>query len=713
MDPVDPQLVVNAQVLVVTPDPALRQMIALTLGQIGCVVAHVCDEGQALDELSGSVPDLILLDVGVAGASDYQICATLRQRPATEHIPILVIVNHDDIGTIDAAAQLGATDFVTKPILWPILLHRVRQMLRSSVALHALRSSQRRLTHAQVVTNTGDWEWELASGAIQPSDQLCDIFGAPAAVWRNGFERVSALVHPQDRDAFQQAFAALAQQGQSFAMDHRIVRPDGSERYVHHQANVIEYGGDLRVLRATGTAQDITERKKVENQIWQLAYFDSLTTLPNRTMFTELLKQAIASARRRSTMLAVMFLDLDNFKRINDTLGHAYGDELLSAVAARLTDCVRASDAVARIDQIEHADEIARLGGDEFTILLSDITSPDQAGSAAERVLNALNAPFLIGGHEIVSHGSIGIAMYPADGTDSGTLLKNADAAMYRAKERGRNTFRLYDGSMNAHAHERLALEGELRRAIERNELVLHYQPRVDIATGRICGAEALVRWQHPERGMVPPGAFIGLAEHIGLIVPLGEWVLHQACMQQQNWRAQGYQIVPVSVNLATPHVRRQDLPEQIAALLQAHDLPPSMLELEVTESLMMRDVEATTRVLNQLSTLGVATAIDDFGTGYSSMMYLKRLPIQTLKVDRAFIRDLASDPDDAAIVNAIIAMAHSLKMSVVAEGVETDEQLQFLREHDCDQYQGFLFSKPVTPEKFACLLNTSQLSIA
>ena len=439
--------------------------------------------------------------------------------------------------------------------------------------------------------------------------------------------------------------------------------------------------------------RDITERKSYESQLERQANYDELTGLANRNLFQDRLNQALIFSRRHECGLAVLFIDLDNFKNINDSLGHDAGDALLTQVASRLTCSVREGDTV------------ARLGGDEFVLLLSEIRAEDDVSAITQKLLKAMSAPFDIGGHELHITCSIGIASYPKDGKDRQTLLKNADAAMYRAKDLGRNNAQFYAAEMNVKAMERLMLESGLRHALERNEFLLHYQPQVDLRTGEITGMEALVRWQHPELGLVSPARFIPVAEESGLIVPLGEWVLRTACAQNKAWQRAGLKPISVAVNLSARQFRQPNLVEVVAGILRETELDPAHLELELTESLVMQNVEVTIATLDRLKAMGIKLSIDDFGTGYSSLSYLKRFPIHTLKIDQSFVRDITTDPSDAAIAKTIIAMAHELGLMVIAEGVETEEQKSFLQQRHCDEMQGFFFSKPVPATEFEILL--------
>jgi len=442
-----------------------------------------------------------------------------------------------------------------------------------------------------------------------------------------------------------------------------------------------------------GVGKDITERKNTEERIQYLANHDALTGLPNRAMFSEVLDHAIQNARRYGRSFAVLFVDLDRFKVINDTLGHEAGDNLLKEMTQRLSATVRSSDFV------------ARLGGDEFVVMVQEVSEVKQVEVVSRKILAAFARPLAIQGQEYRVTASIGICMYPGDAQDEQALMKNADIAMYRAKEEGKNTYKFYSAEANIHSFERLALETALRRGLERSEFFLHYQAKLDLASGEISGVEALVRWQHPDLGIVPPGQFIPLAEETGLIVPLGKWVLRTACAQNVAWQREGLPPLRMSVNISARQFADEELLTDIAAALEESGMHAQLLELELTESMVMQHPERATAILNALKSTGVRLAIDDFGVGYSSLTHLKRFPIDTLKVDRSFIRDLPQNAEDKAITEAIIAMGKSLELTIVAEGVETLEQQTFLQEHDCDEMQGFYFSKPIPSEQFALLL--------
>ncbi len=529
----------------------------------------------------------------------------------------------------------------------------------------------------------------------------------PAAERTFGYSRTEALgqrmveliVPPSFREGHSKGFAHHLATGEGAVIGKRIeitaVRADGTEIPV--ELTVTRISADPPMF--TGHLRDITERKTAEETISHLAYYDGLTDLPNRALFIDRVNVALTRARRTGQMAAVMFLDLDRFKLINDTVGHGLGDEVLRSVAHRLTGLVREGDTV------------ARASGDEFTLLLPDIEQPEDVFEVAERIVEAFRRPWLVDGREFHVTGSLGIAMYPDDGDDPESLLRKADTAMYQAKDEGRDTYRLHTEAMNARIAERVDLEAGLRRGLERSEFVVHYQPQVDLQSGAIVGAEALVRWQHPEQGLLLPGGFIPVAEDCGLILPLGEWVLRTVCAQNVAWQQTGDAPMPVAVNLSARQFQERNLLDTVTQVLEESGMDPQYLQLEITEGAAMRDVESTITTLRALRKMGVQIAIDDFGTGYSSLSYLKRFPIDVLKIDRSFVRDLIVDPDDAAIASAIIAMAKSLGLRVIAEGVETEEQLAYLKEHGCDEMQGYLFSKPVPAPEFTKMMSQAERS--
>ena len=481
----------------------------------------------------------------------------------------------------------------------------------------------------------------------------------------------------------------LAKNGVVRGAEVEVYRRDRTKKWILANFRAVRDASGNIVLNE-GTVEDITARKLAEERVQYLAYYDALTGLPNRTLLQDRLAKALAGARRRKDKVAILFLDLDRFKDINDSLGHSVGDFLLQEVAERLKTWAREQDTV------------ARLSGDEFVLLLNDVKDVPDAAVAAERLMNTITAEFVVQGHTLNVSCSVGISIFPEHGTDADRLIKNADAAMYSAKDNGRNNFRFFTADMNAQVVERLTLESSLRLALDRKQLFVVYQPQMDIASGRITGLEALLRWQHPELGLVPPDKFIRVAENSGLILPIGEWVLRTACSQARKWQEEGLPAVTMAVNVSAVQFRQQGFCELIRRVLHETGLAPQYLELELTESLLLANADLMLSVVQELKAMGLTLAIDDFGTGYSSFNYLKQFRVGKLKIDRVFIRDVAVNPDDAAITSAIISMAKSLHLKVIAEGVEDEAQMSFLRAHQCDEIQGYYFSKPLAVDKVA-----------
>jgi diguanylate cyclase (GGDEF)-like protein/PAS domain S-box-containing protein len=693
-------------VLVADDDMAGRLLVRESLEQAGLRVVEAGNGLEAVARFIEFQPQLVLLDVVMPEMDGYTACAALRKLPGGQAVPILMLTGLDDIESINRAYEVGATDFATKPVNWLVLRHRVRYMLRAGQVLDELHRSEARLTAAQRTARLGSWEWDLVSGRGHWSSEVYRLLGYEAGKFWPDYGKFMDRVHPDDRGAIDAAVEAARAAGTPYAVDHRITLPDGTIRHLHVQG-LVDCDTNGRPVLMLGTIQDVSERKQAEERIRTLAYYDSLTHLPNRQLYNEQLNFALSSARRHTSKVATVLFDLDHFKRINETLGHSVGDRLLVAVAERLRQCLRDYDAVSRAEVVssKSGTTLARLGGDEFILAMADIDRAEDAAKAAHRLIQAMQTPFRLDEHEIVMTASIGISLYPDDGEDTETLLKNADSALYHAKDAGRNNYQFYNQSMNAKALARLSLEGSLRRALEKQEFLLHYQPQVDARSGAIVGAEALIRWGHSDLGLVSPLDFIPLAEESGLIVPIGEWVLQTACAELKAWQDAGNGTLRMAVNLSGRQFRQHDLVETVQRAIGAAGIDPQSLELEITESVLMQDASETARLLDNLKALGVKLSVDDFGTGYSSLSYLKRFPIDSLKIDRSFIRDIASDPDDAAITTAILAMAGGLGLEVVAEGVETMEQLGFLRGRKCQMIQGYLFSKPLPSEQIRALL--------
>jgi diguanylate cyclase (GGDEF)-like protein/PAS domain S-box-containing protein len=562
-----------------------------------------------------------------------------------------------------------------------------RDITQRVQAEEALRDHRLFLEQAQEVGGIGSWALSLTDGRLTWSDETARIFGIAPGAFDGREETFYERIHPDDTERVraenEQAVTARA----PFTNEFRILRPDGTQRWIYEHAAIICDDHD-RPLRVVGVAQDITERRAAQERIEFLATRDPLTELPNRLLLRDRITHGMASAARNGTQFALLFIDLDRFKTINDSLGHRVGDELLKQVAERLARCVRMEDT------------LARLGGDEFVVLLQGLNDSQVASQVARKVLKLLARPYLIEGHQLSSSCSIGIALYPTDGTDAQALMKNADAAMYHAKERGRGNYQYFSADLHSRAVERLSIETALRRALERDEFELHFQPQVRMSDSKVVGMEALLRWNHPDEGLLAPGRFIRIAEESGLIVPLGEWALDAACAQMRAWLDAGLQPPRLAVNVSVGQLSRSFV-RSVGRILQAHRIDGSQLELEMTESLLMQQVDENVKLLQRLGDLGVQVALDDFGTGYSSLAYLKKFPIDALKIDRTFVRDIVDDPDDSAITAAVVSIGHHMQLRVVAEGVETAEQLDILQSMGCDEYQGYLFSRPLPVQAF------------
>lgn len=691
--------------LIVDDDITLRVLAREALEQAGCRVEDAATGQEALEAFQRETPDIILLDVVMPGMDGFATCAALRKLPGGASVPVLIMTGLDDVKSIATAYDAGATDFVTKPWNALVLSHRVRYMLRASQAVAELLEREMSLAEAQRIARLGNWQWNLSSNRFTASTQTLRILGIqddPASTTLS-FDAFLGHIHEADRQAVESGIRQAIATGAPFRQDHRVHVPTGDVRIVHHYAEVaFEQGG--AATSVVGTIQDITDQKKTEAQIHFLSNYDRLTQLPNRQLFQDRVAQALATQKRHDLQGAVLLINLDRFQRINDTLGPKCGDEMLREVAERLLHCVRHSDSVSRHDDQEPT-TLSRLGGDEFTILLTHLSSAQNATKVAQRIQEALAVPFEVENRPVVITASIGIALLGQDGEDVDTLLRNAEAAMHAAQDQGRNTYQFYSKSMNVALAERLSLETDLRQAIDKGEFLLHYQPQVDIRRWEIVGVEALIRWPHPERGMVSPMSFIPLAEEIGLIDQIGQWVLRTACAQQVAWSACGLGDITIAVNLSAVQFQQAALLDTIRTIVRETGVDPARMELELTESTAMQQAENAVGTFNQLKEMGFSLSIDDFGTGYSSLAYLKRFPIDTIKIDRAFVKDLDTESEQAAIAIAIIAMAHGLKLRVLAEGVETQLQLDILRDQGCDAIQGYYFSQPLPAERVEQLI--------
>lgn len=685
-------------ILIVEDNIAFGELVAGTLQDEGYRCHTVSSGNAALAWLAAHPVSMLLLDYTLSDMTGTAFINAMQSRAIT--VPFVIVTGQDDSALAVQMIKQGASDFVVKDTTLldrlPVVISRTLQeadtLQRLQQLERALHQSEQRLARAQRIARVGSWEWDLHTNRLSFSPELLAILGynsasAPPVSLEWFYNQIS----PTDTPFVRKSLLSAVETGRNLSVTFRIRTGDGTEIVVASQAELIRDGNGHPEL-LVGTLLDVTERTRAEQEIHQLANYDILTGLPNRNLLHDRLQQAIIQAGRSQNSVGVLFLDLDRFKGINDSLGHRAGDQLLRTVAERLRVCVRESDTLARI------------GGDEFVIILSMVSDEDGISSAATKVLGIISEPFVIEGQELYLTASIGIAVYPNDGSDVQTLLKHADLAMYQAKDLDRNNFQFFSSDLNVKVMERMVLENSLRKALDRNEFQLYYQPQIDVQTGAVVGFEALLRWLHPELGMISPDKFIPLAEETGLILSIGEWVIRTACKQIKAWQESGLPPARMAVNLSGRQFRSR-LDDVVAAILLETGLDARWLELELTESILMRNAAENLQLLQALAAMGCSLSIDDFGTGYSSLSYLKHFPLGRLKIDRSFVRDITTNPDDMAIAKIIIDMAHNLNLQVTAEGVEDHDQFALLKSYGCDEMQGFLFSKPVPADKAAQLL--------
>lgn len=688
-------------ILIIEDDPVCSELMEATLVKEGFPCRCFTTGREALGWLTDNTPSVILLDYSLPDMTGSLFIEEMRVQGMK--VPFIMVTGCDDASLAVRIMKTGASDYLLKDATFferlPAVVARTRNEAETLERLRrtekSLRLSETRLARAQKIARMGSWEWNIVSGDIYWSDELYRIFGLPVgepAVITMDWQYTH--INPLDLAAFKKALWKSVKNGTALDINYRIISSNECEIIVNCQGE-IEFDKSGTPCLLSATTLDITARINAESEIQHLIYYDSLTGLPNRILLQDRLQIAIAQASRDKQLLGVLTLDLDRFKSINETLGHRAGDRLLKAVAERLQVCIRNNDT------------LARLGGDEYVAILASVSQEEGITTIAKKILSVVSEPFYVDGTEIFSTCCIGIAVYPMDGEDSHTLLKHANIAMHQAKGQDRNNFQFFSREMNNQVLERMMLESSMRKGLERDEFFLVYQPQIDARTGTIFGMEALVRWRHPDMGLLAPDKFISLAEENGLIIPLGEQVLRSACRQNKAWQEQGLPPVRVAVNLSAKQFGQYHFDETVASILLETGLSSEWLELELTESAVMKDAEKNIRLLAKFKEMGISLAIDDFGTGYSSLAYLKNFPISRLKIDKSFVRDITTNPDDAAIARIIIDIARSLNLGVIAEGVETRDQMQFLSFNNCVEMQGYLFSRPVPAEEFTELLRS------
>ncbi len=689
--------------LLVDDDPTNQDLLSRRLKRAGYSTEVAGNGYEALDVLARREVELVLLDSMMPGISGIELLRQLRQQYTSARLPIIMVTALGESDRVVEALNLGANDYISKPVDFPVALARIKAQLERKHAEDALRESEARYALAARGTNDGLWDWDLQTERVYYSPRWKAMLGYEDAEIGDAPGEWLSRVHKSDRAALE---AQLAEQWngavptKECAIEHRLLHKDGSYRWMLSRG-MVERDSAGKAIRMAGSQTDITGSKT----------FDPLTGLPNRTLFHDKLAACLErAAQEPGYPFTVLFLDLDRFKVVNDSLGHVAGDELLIHVAQRLRAAVRNAPVSATAERTAPRDLIARLGGDEFAILLENV-DPAGAVRIAERIREAIHAAFKLESREVFTTASIGIAHGDAGYHTSTEILRDADTAMYKAKSLGRSRFEVFDAGMRAQAVARLELESDLRRAVDHREFVLYYQPKVSLQTGKIVGVEALIRWRHPERGIVPPDEFIPLAEETGLIVPIGLWVLREACNAMRRWQNEFPDIPPleISVNVSVRQFREPDLRAQIAAILAETGLDPATLQLEITESVLMDDLEAVACLLDGLKSLGVGLKIDDFGTGYASLKCLSRLPFDVLKIDRSFVLNMSATDGTGDTIRTILMLAENLGMEVVAEGIERKEQLTALQSLHCAYGQGYNFTPPIEQEALSELIRKSR----
>ena len=692
------------KVLLVDDDEVNLLLTSVALRDQGFAITEANSGERAISILADWLPDVVVLDALMPGLDGFETCRELRVLPGFESLPVLMLTGLNDDASITRAYEAGATDFFVKSTQWSLLAGRLRYLLRASRTRAELERSKSRLARAQDLARMGSFDWRRGHGGPVFSVEGLRVFGLGPND-ELAFRPLLRMLTDDDRGGLMQVLHEVMKHSTVLATDIPATLRDGRQRIVHVEAEP-EFNEHGNLIGYSGIVQDVTDRRMAEDKIRHLANFDVLTGLPNRRQLIWRAERALEHGRRLNHQVALLLIDLDRFKIINDTLGHGAGDELLMEVARRLRSCVRHSDQVTEssIESLgsrshRSLEAVGRLGGDEFVALLPEVADERDAERVASRILELMREPILVGSQECFVTASVGIALFPRDGLSVADLMRNSDVAMYSVKSAGRNSASLYRPALAGQGREKLELESALHKAIERDELVLHYQPKVDVRGAKMVGAEALMRWRR-NGVLVPPGDFIPMAEETGLIVPLSEWAIREAARQARIWQDSFGFADSIAVNLPSRLFERTDLVEHIHDAVTTYGVPHHAIELEITETGLMKDLQNVIPALHRLNEIGVEISIDDFGTGYSSLAYLTTLPISELKIDRSFVRDLGMTPQSSAVVTAIIALARSLGLRVIAEGVENLRQMEVLHRLGCGVMQGFLFSRPQPPEE-------------
>jgi predicted signal transduction protein with EAL and GGDEF domain/FixJ family two-component response regulator len=688
------------KVLLVDDDEVNLLLTSIALRERGFAITEASSGELALHLMADVLPDVVVLDAVMPGLDGFATCQELRNLPGFEGVPVLMLTGLDDEASITRAYEVGATDFFVKCTQWSLLAGRLRYLLRASRTRHELERSKAKLARAQDLARMGSFDWRKGGGDLAFSLEGLRVFGMGPQE-QLGLRAIVRMMPVEERHGFQRILREVMDHGTVLCNDIQVALVDGRQRILHIEAEP-EFNEQANLIGYTGIVQDVTDRRVAEDKIKHLANFDTLTGLPNRRQLFWRSERAIEHAKRLNHGVALLQVGLDRFKIINENLGHHAGDELLIEVSRRLRTCVRHSEQIMegsieingqRVHRTLEA--VGRLGADEFVVLLPEVANEQEAIDTAQRILDALREPMMAAGQECFITASVGVAVFPAHGLNVADLLRNADVAMDMAKSQGRNTVLMYDPQLASKGRVRLDLDTALHKALERKELVLFYQPKIDVRTSRMVGAEALMRWQRGGQ-LVPPGDFIPLAEATGLINEMSLWAIEEAAMQAREWQKKFGFDASIAVNLPSRLFEQNDLVEKIERILSRLGVEPRAIELEITETGLMKDLQGVVPSLHRLNQLGTEISIDDFGTGYSSLAYLTTLPISELKIDRSFVRDLGDTPQSGAVVSAIIALARALGLRVIAEGVETTTQMEVLYNLGCHICQGFLFARPM-----------------
>jgi diguanylate cyclase (GGDEF)-like protein/PAS domain S-box-containing protein len=723
----------DIEILIVDDNANNLKLLQTLLSDYGYKVRLATSGNMAINSCLSSPPAMVLLDINMPGIDGFETCETIKKQEEMDNVPIIFLSALKEEFDIVRGFTAGGVDFITKPFKTEILKVRIETHLTISQLQNNLKNinenleqridkrteelnktneslqqeiesrketqrnlaiSEERLKYALMASNEGTFDWDIETDTLIRNNTYFTMLGYDIGEIPDTTKAMISMIHPEDKENTLESIDNLLNKNiDELTSKFRLKKKNGEYCWILSKSLVVDRDRNGKPKRIVGTQADITNEKHYEEHLKQLASYDTLTNLPNRKYFTDILNNAISRSKRKNLTHAVLFMDLDRFKTINDSLGHSAGDSLLKSFADRLNEVLRDSDVV------------ARLGGDEFTILLEDIDTSHWAAEVSQRIIEIMNEPFDLQGHQVVISPSIGIVLYPNHGETTEELLKNADTAMYHAKNLGGNNYWYFTDSMNQVAHDRLKLEEDIRTALRNEEFILHYQPKIDIHTGNIVGMEALARWNRNGSGIVAPNMFIPIAEETGLIIPIGSQILHKAAEQISIWDKEKLPEHKVAINISAKQFKQTDFLDQLKLTIDEFKLAAENIEIEITEAAIMENTEASIETMKKIKDLGITIAMDDFGTGYSSLSYLKKFPIDTLKIDMSFIRDMESSDMNKSIVKTIIDLAHTLKLNVVAEGVEHQHQTDTLLDMNCDVVQGYLYSKPIPAEEMSDLL--------